>query len=308
MLASIRAWAVVLMLALSLGGVRRCSGWLAHHQRQHHHFRVRTAAVRIKHHPVARFASSTADELGGVDEATDDAQFKTSASSAPPLPKFNRPTVDDVVRISWGKPAKKKGTGSRGVPHRLNSDERIKFDFALTKGFVEIDGSGWRSQRRDSPLSNSYRNYCDAKAQPVIAVHKMKDGQDQVLLDLSPLREPQRFAELAGQCAPAEAPPSTITWGGFDEPPANEAEAEDDEGVLDRTKLTLAEWRTEAIFRLPVCAILWELPRGEAKALAKQLAKHFDTVSKEKKAKTKNLGMPKIKPGKGRRHGGYGIG
>lgn len=31
-----------------------------------------------------------------------------------------RPTPDDVDRISWGKPAKKKMTGSRGVPHRLN--------------------------------------------------------------------------------------------------------------------------------------------------------------------------------------------
>ena len=31
-----------------------------------------------------------------------------------------RPDVSDVERISWGKPAKKKGTGSRGIPHRLN--------------------------------------------------------------------------------------------------------------------------------------------------------------------------------------------
>ena len=79
-----------------------------------------------------------------------------------------RPTVDDVVRISWGKPAKKKGTGSRGVPHRLNQDERVSFDFACKKGFVEIDGSGWRKQRRDAPLANTYRSYCDARAQPVV--------------------------------------------------------------------------------------------------------------------------------------------
>jgi hypothetical protein len=49
-----------------------------------------------------------------------------------------RPTIDDVVRISWGKPAKQKGTGSRGIPHRLNQDERITFDLALNKGFVEV--------------------------------------------------------------------------------------------------------------------------------------------------------------------------
>eukprot|EP00961_Rhodomonas_salina_P241896 3267749-Rhodomonas_salina.4 len=68
-----------------------------------------------------------------------------------------RPTADDVDRISWGKPAKKKMTGSRGVPHRLNQvqspaslflrgsmhgpeqlpggqDERMLYDMARRKG------------------------------------------------------------------------------------------------------------------------------------------------------------------------------
>jgi hypothetical protein len=74
-----------------------------------------------------------------------------------------RPTVDDVIRISWGKPANKKGTGSRGVPHRLNEDERRAFDAAVRKGFLESAGSGWRKQRRDSPLLNTFRSFCDAK-------------------------------------------------------------------------------------------------------------------------------------------------
>ena len=60
-----------------------------------------------------------------------------------------RPTMDDVDRISWGRNAKKKGTGSRGVPHRLNDDERSLYDIARRKGFVEIGGSGWRRQRSD---------------------------------------------------------------------------------------------------------------------------------------------------------------
>jgi len=46
--------------------------------------------------------------------------------------------ADDVDRISWGKPAKKKSTGSRGVPHRLNEEERNLYDMARRKGFVEI--------------------------------------------------------------------------------------------------------------------------------------------------------------------------
>ena len=69
-----------------------------------------------------------------------------------------RPTINDVERISWGKPAKKKGTGSRGVPHRLNDEERTLFDQARKKGFLEIAGSGWRSQRREAPLLNTYRS------------------------------------------------------------------------------------------------------------------------------------------------------
>ena len=57
-----------------------------------------------------------------------------------------RPTADDVDRISWGRPAKQKGTGSRGVPHRLSADERLLYDIARRKGFVEIAGSGWRKE------------------------------------------------------------------------------------------------------------------------------------------------------------------
>jgi hypothetical protein len=78
-----------------------------------------------------------------------------------PKPEMDcwRPTLDDVDRISWGKPAKKKCTGSRGVPHRLNEDERKLYDFARQKGFLEVPGSGWRKERRGAPLLNTYRNW-----------------------------------------------------------------------------------------------------------------------------------------------------
>eukprot|EP00956_Cyclotella_meneghiniana_P010234 scaffold14139_cov74-Cyclotella_meneghiniana.AAC.6 len=38
--------------------------------------------------------------------------------------KVFRPTLDDVERLSLGKGARKRGTGSRHIPHRLNQDER----------------------------------------------------------------------------------------------------------------------------------------------------------------------------------------
>ena len=52
-----------------------------------------------------------------------------------------RPTINDVERISWGKPAAVKGTGSRGMPHRLNEEERQLFDQSRRKGFLEVAGA-----------------------------------------------------------------------------------------------------------------------------------------------------------------------
>ena len=99
-----------------------------------------------------------------------------------------RPSLDDVQRISVGDAAKRRGTGSRQVPHRLNSEERRAYDIAKAKGFLTLDGTGfYRRERKGSPLGNIWRQFCDAKAQPCVLVAK-GDEADSVLLDLSPLR------------------------------------------------------------------------------------------------------------------------
>ena len=107
--------------------------------------------------------------------------------SSPRTPRRNcdraKTTVD---RISWGKPSKKKGVGSRGTPHRLNEAERAEYDRAKARGFVEVAGSAWRKERRDAPLLNTWRNWCDAVAAPAISVQK--GDVDLVVVDLSPLR------------------------------------------------------------------------------------------------------------------------
>eukprot|EP00959_Pyramimonas_sp_CCMP1952_P368609 7721296-Pyramimonas_sp.AAC.1 len=41
-----------------------------------------------------------------------------------------RPTLDDVQRLARGQRAKKRGTGSRGVPHRLNEEELKAFNIS----------------------------------------------------------------------------------------------------------------------------------------------------------------------------------
>ena len=85
-----------------------------------------------------------------------------------------RPSTDDVERISKGLAAKRRGTGSRSVPHRLNSEERIEWEIAKKKKFLVLRGTGWRKERGDSPLANIYRQYCDATEIPCISVQRGK--------------------------------------------------------------------------------------------------------------------------------------
>lgn len=207
-----------------------------------------------------------------------------------------RPDVSDVERISWGKPAKKKGTGSRGVPHRLNQDERFLFDQARKRGYLEVTGSGWRSQRREAPLLNTYRSLCDARGQVSIVLHKEKTGTDELVIDLSPLRLPEKFAEVAQACIEETKLPATTQQMWEEDVSNNDQEIEKD---------TDDPWESRPIYQLPPYCISWELPRPEAKALGKKLASLFNTVE-EKASKSRK---PKhVKPGKNRRSGGYGIG
>ena len=243
-----------------------------------------------------------------------------------------RPTVNDVERISWGKPARQKGTGSRGVPHRLNEEERFLFDQARRKGFLEVLGSGWRSQRRDAPLLNSYRSLCDARGQVVIMVQKQlttsggsalmsskkdngaKDSLlDRLVVDLSPLRAPETYSEIAAVCLEQQEGGEIISGKSntsrTSEMDENENENASENGSLkpiSEATTSSKPWETRPIYHIDPYYIVWELPRADAKALGKKLAKLFDTAEGSRRAPSKKpIG---IKPGKSRQHGGYGIG
>lgn len=103
-----------------------------------------------------------------------------------------RPSLDDVERISKGLAANRRGTGSRGVPHRLNSLERAQWDIAKKKKFLVLRGSGYRKERGDSPLANIYRQFCDSTNIPAINICQgLGTGEiieDTVVVDFSPLR------------------------------------------------------------------------------------------------------------------------
>lgn len=103
-----------------------------------------------------------------------------------------RPSLDDVQRISTGDAARHRGTGSRAVPHRLNAEERKQYELAKSKGVLVLAGSGYRRERKGSPLANIWRQWCDAKAQPCVLLAKGPTAAagDTVLVDLSVLRLP----------------------------------------------------------------------------------------------------------------------
>jgi hypothetical protein len=113
-----------------------------------------------------------------------------------------RPTIDDVERISRGQAAKRRGTGSRSVPHRLNAAERKEWDLAKKRRFLQLRGTGWRKERGDSPLANIYRNYCDAVDIPCISIVRaigIDANVDHVIVDFSPLRSSD-IQPLATSC------------------------------------------------------------------------------------------------------------
>jgi len=214
------------------------------------------------------------------------------------------------------------------VPHRLNSDERVLYDLARRKGFLEMAGSGWRKQRSDAPLANTYRSWCDAAAVGCLVLHK-SNPLDELVLDLSPLRSPASFTDAAAFCLslPGAADGVIVEAGsslsrelptGYGAEAGEEAEEaeEAEEGVQSGAELLAARadaFATEPIYRLPALAISWARPRSDAKALAKLLAKELllaAPASKNggSKGRSRSLGAPTIKPGKSRRHGGYGIG
>ena len=60
----------------------------------------------------------------------------------------------------------------------------------VLQGFLVTRGSGYRKERKGSPLANIYRQWCDAQAKACIIVLQSTGSSimDTVLVDLSTLR------------------------------------------------------------------------------------------------------------------------
>ncbi|KAL7452416.1 hypothetical protein ACHAWC_004137 [Mediolabrus comicus] len=216
-----------------------------------------------------------------------------------------RPDVRDVERISFGQPAKKKGTGSRGIPARLNEDERRSFDQARRQGFLQVTGSAWRSQRSDAPLLNTYRSLNDARGRPVIVLHKLSpsssggdvDHADRLVVDLSPLRLPDEFDTVGKEL-------KSIIQAEYNLNSIDDVPDDDDLDIMESGQ-NEDHYATRPIYQLNPYRLEWNVSRQEGKQIGKYLAGIFQTIEPKSSPSKKPKG---VKPGKGRRHGGYGIG
>lgn len=207
---------------------------------------------------------------------------------------LRRVSRDDVERLSRGQPSKRKGYGSRNVPHRLNEEERAEFDRAARKGFLTINGpTGNRRTRKGSPLINIHRQWCDARAKPQIILYKASNGKtlDVLEVDFSPLRQDafaqdnsQFVAQIKAALFEAASQAGMEVMAGCAQDSEEECSAEEmDEGSsVDSTKVSAqnnenSEWATFPIWKLPVVSLGTFIgQRSSAKLMAKELAKLWD--------------------------------
>jgi hypothetical protein len=198
-----------------------------------------------------------------------------------------RPTREDVDRISRGLGARRRGTGSRAVPHRLNADERLQFELAMRKRFVEVVAAGNRRERKGAPLVNTFRQWCDACARPAVFLHKESMGRDHVVVDLATLRggrslswDPDAVID-ALVCAASAAGAQTHDAGNA-------------EGIEYLTAPELEHvWQAGSTWELPPVTLTFPCEtRSAAKAVAKAVAAAWPLQTSGRASRLENVGPP----------------
>ena len=135
---------------------------------------------------------------------------------------------------------------------------------AQKRRFMVLSGTGYRRERKGSPLANSWRQLADALAVPAVTVQNgagEPSRPDVVVVDLTPLREGRaRCLETRDTCV-ALAAPYAATLGRDDA----EHVSETNEELLER-----------AIWQLPSVLLEFACPdRPSAKAFAEVLSKEL---------------------------------
>lgn len=248
----------------------------------------------IRDHPTngrVRVPERIVAYVSGVAKKTPDGRTNT----------LRRISRDDVERLSRGQPAKKKGSGSRNVPHRLNDVERQELNRAAKRGYVTLNGTGYRRNRKGSPLANIHRQWCDARERPQIILCKASGGRslDNVIVDLSPLRlqglldDPDAVADFmvrwktdiftAASSAGMKLRTDYVEGNTIDSAAEEEEgkdvddDKDDVESVEYVSTLGASAWATQPIWKLPVVSVgVFEGDRPHAKAMVKELAELWD--------------------------------
>jgi len=231
---------------------------------------------------------------------------------------LRRISRDDVERLSRGQPAKKKGYGSRRVPHRLNENERSSFERAVKYGFVTLDGTGYRRGRKGSPLANIHRQWCDSRAKPQIILCKATGGRmlDNVIIDLSTLRVgPLDTGDIGldllhqwkADILLAAGKADMILVDEYDEDNTFTVEADPDyesEDTFFEMTIDADAWAFDPIWKLPSVSMgVFEGERSKAKSMARELASLWE-VPEEVEVQTGGLKSGGSKGPKNRRNAG----
>lgn len=147
----------------------------------------------------------------------------------------------------------------------------------------------------------------------MIVLHKLSpnssggvDHEDRLVVDMSPLRVPDMFERVEGELKArvlAEFDISSL------ESEEGSSEYTDEMSILDNSvdEDSNDDWETRPIYQLSPHSLSWRVSRQQGKQVGKFLGNLFDNVE-VKSTKSKSMKPKGVKPGKGRRHGGYGIG
>jgi hypothetical protein len=207
--------------------------------------------------------------------------------------------VNTMRRISGSEektnvkqPNKKKASKKKKKQpqFKLTELEQEELQRASRRGYVTLDGTGYRRGRKTSSLACAHRQFCDEREKPQIVLCKASGGRplDCVIVDVSPLRMTNAVDDVLvkwkAQIITAATNEDMELRSDYLEDNCEALLTFEDEG---RDLLTLEEeplqyaitltdedsWATEPISTLPVLSMgVFEGERSKAKAMARELA------------------------------------
>jgi hypothetical protein len=209
----------------------------------------------------------------------------------------------NTMRRSSGQEEKKQGKPKKKMTRKKNQHQQFKLtepeqeelQRASRRGYITLDGTGYRRGRKTSSLACAHRQFCDERENPQIVLCKASGGRplDCVIVDLSPMRMTSEVGALLvndflvkwkAQIITAAANADMELRSDYLEDNCETLSTFEDEGsdtlTLEEEPLQYAttptdegSWATKPISKLPVLSMgVFEGERSNAKAMARELA------------------------------------